>query len=61
MGHEKPLTTLNSYGHVSIERQAEIIRGLRFLLAECRLEDLGDRRGGVIVPDAGPPRRRVEG
>jgi integrase len=29
MGHDKPLTTLNSYGHVSIERQAEIIRGLR--------------------------------
>jgi integrase len=28
MGHDKPLTTLNSYGHVSIERQAEIIGGL---------------------------------
>jgi integrase len=27
MGHDKPLTTLNSYGHVSIERQAEIING----------------------------------
>jgi integrase len=28
MGHDKPLTTLNSYGHVSTERQAEIIGGL---------------------------------
>jgi integrase len=28
MGHDKPLTTLNSYGQVSIERQAEIISGL---------------------------------
>lgn len=28
MGHDKPLTTLNSYGHVSTERQAEIINGL---------------------------------
>jgi len=28
MGHDKPLTTLNSYGHVSIERQGEIIAGL---------------------------------
>ena len=25
MGHDKPLTTLNSYGHVPVERQAEII------------------------------------
>lgn len=28
MGHDKPLTTLNSYGHVSIERQGEIIGSL---------------------------------
>jgi hypothetical protein len=28
MGHDMPLTTLNSYGHVSAERQAEIIGGL---------------------------------
>lgn len=28
MGHDKPLTTLNSYGHVSIERQAEIMSSL---------------------------------
>jgi integrase len=28
MGHDKPLTTLNSYGHISPERQAEIIGGL---------------------------------
>jgi hypothetical protein len=28
MGHDKPLTTLNSYGHVSVERQAEIISSL---------------------------------
>jgi integrase len=28
MGHDMPLTTLNSYGHVSAERQAEIIDGL---------------------------------
>ena len=28
MGHDKPLTTLNSYGHVSTERQGEIINGL---------------------------------
>lgn len=28
MGHDKPLTTLNSYGHVSTERQAEIISAL---------------------------------
>lgn len=28
MGHEKPLTTLNGYGHVSLERQAEIIGSL---------------------------------
>ena len=28
MGHDQPLTTLNSYGHVTIERQAEIIVGL---------------------------------
>ena len=25
MGHDKPLTMLNSYGQVSVERQAEII------------------------------------
>jgi hypothetical protein len=37
MGHEKPLTTLNSYGHVSIERQAEIIRDLRFRHPAYRL------------------------
>jgi hypothetical protein len=28
MGHDKPLTTLNSYGHVTPERQAEIIGAL---------------------------------
>jgi integrase/recombinase XerD len=28
MGHDKPLTTLNSYGHVSTQRQGEIIGGL---------------------------------
>jgi len=28
MGHESPLTTLGSYGHVSTERQAEIINAL---------------------------------
>lgn len=28
MGHDQPLTTLNSYGQVSSERQLEIIRGL---------------------------------
>lgn len=28
MGHDKPLTTFNSYGQVTIERQAEIINGL---------------------------------
>jgi hypothetical protein len=29
MGHDQPLTTLNSYGHVTIERQAELIGGLK--------------------------------
>ena len=28
MGHESPLTTLGSYGHLSTERQAKIINGL---------------------------------
>jgi integrase len=28
MGHDQPLTTLTSYGHVSTERQGEIIGGL---------------------------------
>ena len=28
MGHDKPLTTFNSYGHVTRERQGEIITGL---------------------------------
>lgn len=28
MGHDKPLTTLNSYGHISSERQAELIMEL---------------------------------
>jgi integrase len=28
MGHDKPLTTFNSYGQVSVERQAEIIGSL---------------------------------
>lgn len=28
MGHETPLTTLLSYGNLTIERQAEIISGL---------------------------------
>jgi integrase len=28
MGHDKPLTTLNSYGHVSVERQGTIIASL---------------------------------
>lgn len=28
MGHDKPLTTVNSYGYVSVERQAEIIGAL---------------------------------
>lgn len=28
MGHDSLVTTLNSYGHVTIERQAEIINGL---------------------------------
>lgn len=30
MGHDKPLTTLNSYGSVSPERQAEIIGSLNY-------------------------------
>jgi integrase/recombinase XerD len=29
MGHDKPLTTLNSYGHVTSDRKAEIMTGLR--------------------------------
>lgn len=40
MGHDQPLTTLNSYGHVSSERQAEIIASL------------GRRRSAVASDDA---------
>jgi integrase len=39
MGHDLPLTTLNSYGHVTIERQAEIIGGLRNKKAETTADD----------------------
>src|SRR5437588_9598456 len=53
----------SNYG--SVFHTAIVRRGLAFaqtysLLAECRLEDLGNRGGGTIVLDAGPPRRRVE-
>src|SRR5262249_25326830 len=30
------------------------------LMADCRLEYLGDRGGGVIVSAAGPPQSRIE-
>lgn len=44
MGHDKPLTTLNSYGHVAIERQAEIIVGLQHKQPSTTAEDaIADR------------------
>jgi integrase len=39
MGHDKPLTTLNSYGHVSSERQSEIILGLANKKSELTSDD----------------------
>jgi len=43
MGHDKPLTTLNSYGHVSTERQAEIINGLAHKELAVPTEDLASQ------------------
>jgi integrase len=39
MGHDQPLTTLNSYGHVTIERQAKIIAGLARKKPQATPED----------------------
>lgn len=39
MAHDQPLTTLNSYGQVTIERQAEIITGLRHKKLTATPED----------------------
>jgi integrase len=39
LGHDSPLTTLNSYGHVTAERQAEIMTGLRNRKPETTAEN----------------------
>ena len=44
MGHDKPLTTLNSYGQLTIEQQAEIITGLgRKTLTATPEDDMVDK------------------
>jgi len=43
MGHDKPLTTLNSYGHVAIERQAEIIGDLAHPRAGAAPDDMANK------------------
>lgn len=59
MGHDKPLTTLNSYGQVSIERQAEIMVSLRHhrpsALSEHALaEKIAEIVGSIILRNAAP-------
>lgn len=41
MGHDSPLTTYNSYGQLSRERQGEIILGLAECPATSTLDDIG--------------------
>ena len=41
MGHDSPLTTYNSYGQLSRERQGEIILGLAESPAASALDDIG--------------------
>jgi hypothetical protein len=57
MGHDKPLTTLNSYGHVSIERQAEIMESLRHQQPAATPEDtmaekIAEKVGNILLRKA---------
>ncbi len=57
MGHDKPLTTLNSYGHVSIERQAEIMGRLRHQQPAATPEDamaekIAEKVGNILLRKA---------
>jgi integrase/recombinase XerD len=54
MGHDSPLTTLNSYGHVTIERQAEIISGLgNPLPSAAPMDDMAEKIAEKVLARLG--------